>query len=202
MPVPSATAIKLIWNLVAGLVKGYEGEKRKLFEKHVAPLHEHMLRIHADYIAGFQELRRHLEDKSKPLPEVIAFLEERRRNAAALRDLASQITKQLDAAERRLVRADAWDEIKIFATAIAEYLDASVRFTGLTWFSGYLEVIKEKVRLGAENPWFDISIHGNPKGDRARQDLINMVAPIVDRDLPCALSRINASFARLKLILQ
>jgi hypothetical protein len=29
-----------------------------------------------------------------------------------------------------------------------------------------------------------------------------MIAPIVDRDLPGALSQINASFARLKLILQ
>lgn len=202
MPDPSVAGLKFIWDMIVGLIKGYEAEKSKLFENHVEPLHQKLLLIHMDYIAGFQELKRHLQDKSKPLPEVVEFLEERRRNKAALRGLAGNITKELEAAERRLVRADAWDEIKAFTTAIAEYLDASVRFTGSTWFSGYLDLVKQKIKLGAENPWFDISIHGEPKGDRARQDLINMITPILDRDLPSALVQVNASYAKLKTLLQ
>ena len=198
---PSFAGLGLIWDMIVGLIKGYESEKTKLFEKHVEPLHQKLLLIHGDYIAGFQDLRRHLQDKSKPLPQVVEFLEERRRHAAALRGLAGSIATELDVAERRLVGAQAWDEIRVFTTAIGAYLDASVRFTGATWFSGYLDLVKAKIELGAENPWFDLSIHGEPKGDRARQELIHMITPILDRDLPDALAQVNASYARLRRLL-
>lgn len=199
---PGAAGFKLVWDLIAGLIQGYEGEKAKLFERHVEPLHQKLLEIHADYIAGFVEVRQRLQERTTPLPQVIAFLEERRRHGAAQRDLTARVAAELARAERRLVRADAWDEIRIFTTAIGEYLDASVRFTGFTWFSGYLDLVKAKVALGADNPWFDVSVHGNPRGDRARQDLLNAITPILDRDLPQALAVVNASYARLHTLLR
>jgi hypothetical protein len=198
----SLNPFQAIWEAITGLLKLHDEQKTILFTKHVEPLQKLVLKVHDDYIDGFGQALKALQTKSRPLPTVVDFLEERRRTAAAIRDLTAQTSEQLRQAERRVVRTDAWDALKDYCEAITDYLQPQGDFKALTWYAGYLEHVKFALAKAQENPWWDPSISGQPKGDFARMDLINQIKPILDRDLPAALGRVNETYARLRVLLQ
>lgn len=192
---------KTVFELLFGLLGAYDKQKKKLFVDHVAPIQKKMRLIHKDYIEGFTEVKRHLEDRTKPPSELISFLEDRRRDYEIDRDLVDQLAKSLQNAERRPVRPAAWDSIKRYCTAVRLYFDPTsgnaAYFAHPTWYTSFICMLKHNVATARPNVWSDLTISGDPKGDRARQDLLNL-AIITLRDLPEFFKPINAIYADLR----
>src|SRR5215471_17499374 len=99
----------------------YEAGKKGLFESQIEPLYQQMCEIHKDYIAGFMEVKRLLEDNQTPSSKVIQFLEDRRRDRAADRDASKKLAEELEKADRRIVFNSTWAAVKEFSRAVVKY---------------------------------------------------------------------------------
>jgi hypothetical protein len=195
------SVLNTVFGMIGSFLAVHDAQKEKLFEKHVEPLHQRMLAIHQDYVTGFSEVKRHLEDKTQPGADLILFLEQRRRDYSAERDLAIQLAEKLADAERRAVRPDAWGALKAYCEAVSDYFFAPSQFAHKTWYTRYLEKVKANIHFATPNVWFDGSIYGDPKGEHARTQLIYMATSVLDRELPAALKDVNATYARLRALL-
>jgi len=193
--------LNTVFTMIGNLLAAHDSQKKGLFENHVEPLQKKMEAIHKDYIAGFAELRRHLEDRSKPRSELISFLEDRRRDYAIERDLAQHVAASLADAERRPVRPDAWAALRDYCEAVSDYFFYPSQFAHKTWFSRYLEKVRANIHFGQADVWRDPTIYGIPKGEHARTELINMATVILDRELPEAFGAIGSNYAKLRVLL-
>ncbi|SRR6266550_8512531 len=193
---PVLSGIRLVWDLLTGLVSGYESGKKELFGSHVEPLHQRMLAIHKDYITGFEEVKRHLEDNQTPAARVIAFLEERRRDYLAERELAENLARELAKAERRVVRDEVWVSVREYSQAVANYFLAATQVAGISWYTDFLNMVKVKTNAGFSDVWDTLAITGS-----ARHDLLKQVRAVLDVALPRALSPVNTYYAVLRTAL-
>ena len=186
---------KFLWDMLVGLVRGYESGKKDLFTSHIEPLHDRMMEIHKDYISGFEEVRSLLESKSAPTNDILQFLKDRRRDYLADRVLAQKLSEELLNAERRVVRNQAWESVSSYCTAIQKYFIATSGVGGISWYSSLLDSIEEKLRMGNIDSliWTPMQIGGNP-----REILLQEVNAILDIGLPKALSPISTYYARLR----
>lgn len=187
------SGIKLVWDLLTGLVRGYETGKKELFNSHIEPLHQRMLAIHKDYLAGFQEVKRHLENNETPPSEIIEFLEQRRRDYVAERDLVEKLAEELASAERRLVRDEVWTNLREYCRAVINYFSAACEIGGISWYTDFLHSVKAKTNAGFTDVWSSLAISGN-----ARRDLLKQVRDVLDVGLPRALGPINTYYAVLR----
>jgi hypothetical protein len=185
--------IKLVWDLMTGLISEYEAEKKGLFAAHVEPLRDKMHAIHKDYIAGFEEVKRHLENNNAPPSEVIEFLEERRRDFLTERELATELARALHNAERRVVRGAVWDSVRAYCQAILTYFSATSDVAEISWYSDFLAMLRSRARLGVAEGWHVGGISGNP-----RDELLRAVKELLDVRLPAAFSPINKQYAILR----
>jgi len=119
------SGLKLVWDVLVGLVQGYETGEKEFFATHVEPLHQRMLTIHKDYVAGFEEAKRYLKNNESPPSAVIEFLEQRRRDYVLERELAEKLAEELASAERRLVRDDVWTSLREYCRAVVNYFSAA-----------------------------------------------------------------------------
>ena len=195
----SAFGFKEILSLITGLINGYEKEKEKILEKHIDPLYEKMLHIHNNYLSGFQEIQLSLKDKSKSINDIIYIAKTQRRKEAALRNVASTISIEIEAAERRLVRVKTWDEIKAFTISIGEYLNTN-NING-SLYTGFIDTLDKKIIIefemhdGVDKKYYEIN-------ESYRSELMQQVEYILDYELPNKLSLINSHYAKLRMLLQ
>ena len=187
------SGLKLVWDVLVGLVRGYETGKKEFFATHIEPLHQRILTIHKDYIAGFEEAKRYLENNENPPSAVIEFLEQRRRDYVAERELAEKLAEELANAERRLVRDDVWTSLREYCSAIVNYFSAASEVGGISWYTDFLNSVKAKTRAGYSDVWSSLAISGS-----ARHDLLKQVREILNVGLPRALSPINTYYAVLR----
>lgn len=187
------SGITLVWDILVGLVRGYETGKKEFFATHVEPLHERMLAIHKDYIAGFEEVKRYLEKSETPPSGVIEFLEQRRRDYLVERELAQKLAQELADAERGLVRDDVWTNLREYCQAIVHYFSAATEVGGISWYTDFLQSVKARTKAGSSDVWNSSAISGN-----ARRDLLKQVREVLDVSLPRALSPVNTYYAVLR----
>jgi hypothetical protein len=187
--------LKVVGDLLTGAIRGYESGKKQLFKTHIEPLHDMILAIHKDYIKGFEEAKRHLEDKTTPPGSVVEFLEERRRDYLDQRDMAAALAEALANAERRPVRGDAWETLKAFCEAVSNYFSSGTGLGGYSWYSEFMESVKFKSKLRSSPNVWDAPFISND----ARKELLEDAGNILNTRLPGALSRINTYYAMLKV---
>lgn len=187
------SGLKLVWDVLVGLVRGYETGKKDFFTSHVEPLHQRMLTIHKDYIAGFVEVKRYLEKNESPPSVVIEFLEQRRRDYVVEREMAEKIAQELASAERRLVRDDVWAALREYCRAVVAYFSVASEVGAVSWYTHLINSVKRKTRLGLDDVWSTGGISGSP-----RYDLLKQVQGVLDEGLPRALSPINTYYAVLR----
>jgi len=118
------STVKTVYDLAFGVITGFRSRRADLFNLHVEPLHKRILEVHADYVSGFQQARRVLNDKTKPHAEVIAFLKERRREYAAERDLSGKLAQALDENRPFAIRDKVWAATETYVKAVTGYFVA------------------------------------------------------------------------------
>lgn len=191
--VDAIPAVRLVWDLVVGLIRGYRAGRSDLFESHIEPLYQRMLRIHKDYVDGFEEAKRYLERNEVPPGEVVDFLQERRREYVAEREVAAMLAKELVRADRRVVSDEDWASVRQFCLAVVNYFSSSSYVAGISWYSYFIDKVEDRVSRGDSMPWARPAIAGDPQGD-----LLRSIRYTLDVELPHALSPINEYYAVLR----
>lgn len=188
----SLNGISLVWDVLVSLIKGYETGKKDLFNSHIEPLHNRILAIHKDYMDGFEEAKSILENQDTPTSEIIKFLEQRRRDYLADRDLAQKLSEELSKAERRIVQDNVWTSVREYCQAVRNYFYATSEVGGISWYTDFLGAVKGKLKVGIKGAdlWTPAGISGSP-----RRDLLIKIKSVLDTGLPNALSPINTYYA-------
>lgn len=197
-------AFETTQGLVTTLVRAYAQRKTDLFRNHVEPLHAHVLKIHEDYLRGFAELRDHLRDRSVPPEQVVAFLRDRRREHAALRDLVKSLSSELASAKKRGFSDAVWQALGDYCNAVLDYFDASRGMAAVSWYSDFIQDVEANLAFRIElpeyprhrNAWVASGIAGDPAAD-----LLENAERTLDLYLPNALSAVNQTYARLRTML-
>jgi hypothetical protein len=189
----SVSGLKLVWDALVAVVRGYGTGKKDFFATHVEPLHQRILAIHKDYVRGFEEAKRYLQNGDSPPSAVIDFLEQRRRDYSVERDLAPKLAEELASAQRLLVRDDVWASLREYCSSVVGYFSSVSAVGGISWYTDFIESVKGKTRQGSSYVWGAPGISGN-----ARQELFEEVKFVLDVGLPHALSPINTYYAVLR----
>jgi len=163
-------------------------------KNHVQELQDKIETIHADYIKAFREIRASLRDKKVPFEELLIFLEDRRHDLAAQRDLTKKIAMEMQDADRRIVMHDAWFSFKDYCKAVENYFDASSSIARYSWFTQFIQFMKVSRLAGSEDEFFNSNVFGNDP----REDIIHHISAILDRRLPKALEEVNLRYAVLR----
>jgi TIR domain len=196
------TVFKLLRDMISALERGYVAEKKAFFEAHVEPLHQRMVEIHKDYVAGFQEIARHLKERTTPPSKLLDFLKERRRLYEHERRLAQDLARELGHARKAGISDDLWRSVQNYSEAIMEYFSATAKVGGFTWYSEFLRGVEGAIRAGfgeaharalGEDVWREAGFSGHP-----RIDLLHAVELTLDHDLPRAFQKISSSYAILR----
>jgi hypothetical protein len=197
MPDITLSGVKIVWDMLVGLIQGYSKRQADLFQQHVEPLHARMQEIHKDYLKGFVELRAHLTDRSVPPAHIIEFLKDRRREYAAERDLADKLSKELEKADLLTANDSVATAVKEYCRAITRYFSSASEIGGLSWYTDFIQDVEARVRLEIRDVWGTLAISGNP-----RRELLEKVDWTLNEGLAKALSPVNAYYAvlRTKLI--
>jgi hypothetical protein len=193
MPGITLSGLKLVADMVLEIIRGYEAGKKEFFSTHVDPLHDRMLTIHKDYIAGFEEAKSYLDSKETPPSQVIEFLEQRRRDYVVERELAEMLAQELANAESRFVRDQAWASLREYCRAIVHYFQAASEVGGTSWYSFFLQNVRARTQAGISDVWDSQAISGD-----ARQDLLRQLSQLLDKGLPAAFRPINTYYAVLR----
>jgi hypothetical protein len=191
--VEAISGLSLVWDALVALVRGYETGKKDFFATHVEPLHQRILAVHKDYVAGFEEAKRYLKNGDSPPSAVIDFLEQHRRIYSVERELAAKLAEELASAQRRFVRDDVWANLREFCNAVVKYFSSASAVGEISWYTDFIESVKLKTRQGSSYVWGSPGISGN-----ARQDLFQEVKVVLDVGLPGALKPINTYYAVLR----
>jgi len=188
--------LQFVWGAVVSLVQGYESGKQQFFANHLEPLHQRMLVIHKDYLAGFAEAKRYIDSSERPTVEVVSFLRQRRRDLVAERNLAQALSLELGSAERRIVRDEVWDGLQMYCHAVCRYLGGSSSVGGLSWYSEFIDCVESRMRLY----YIKDSAIWTPGGfrDSTKSELAEWIAIAIDRELPTAFDPINKHYAFLR----
>lgn len=187
------SGLKIIWEMVVGLIQGYSKGKANLFQQHVEPLHARMQEIHKDYLKGFVEVRAHLADRSVPPAHIIEFLKDRRREYAAQRDLAEELSKELEKTDLLTASDPVATAVKEYCRAITSYFASASGIGGISWYTGFIQGVETKARMNLPGVWDTLAISGSP-----RRDLLDEVDWILNEGLEKALSPVNTYYAVLR----
>ena len=184
---PFSEAIKATIDTTIAILKEYDHQKEKFFDRHIDPLYQRMVLIHKDYMAAFTQIERHVEAKTTPEEELIEFLRTRQAEFYSERGLARFIAESLGDAERRPIRSDTWYEIKRFCSCVADYFRAASEGGDITHFSALIDAAIENFASAA--------ITGG--APRAHLELLQSIR-IATRDLPDRFDAISKSYAKLE----
>lgn len=185
--------------MVVGLAGGNLGTDPKFFATQVEPLQEKIIEIHKDYIAGFEEIRKHLKDNTRPPSELLDFLKHRRRLYEYEHFMLRDLTLELQKAQATMPTQNLWVALNDYCIAVLAYLSATGRIGGFTWFTQFLKFVQMVIDHGygydGEDVWSEVGFSGHP-----RQELLAVVDGILDQGLPQGFAKVSASYARLKAI--
>ncbi len=179
---------------IFGFLREYDKGKNQLFKSHIEPLMRDIEEIHTDYITAFIKIRSSLKDKKVPNNELLDFLEDRRHELAAKRNIVKTLAAELERAERRMVRNGAWISFKAFCEAIVEYFEASDNIGSPSWYTQFIHFMKTYRLAGIEDSFFD----SNPFGNDPRTDIISHINIIVEERLPKKLNKIHTHYSELR----
>jgi hypothetical protein len=185
---------EFLWNVVSELVKGHGTQKKEFFQNHIEPLQDRVLRIHQDYIAGFEEVRRLIKDDSKPSEEIIEFLLERRREYDSQRQLSRHMAEEIEKAKKLPIDKKLLEAVSNYCDSIVEYFNASASIAGVSWYTEFIDNVRFQSSLRTVDVvWKGSGISGNP-----RSDLLESVDIVLDKFLPMAFDKVSAMYAALR----
>jgi hypothetical protein len=172
------------------LINAYQARRKNLFAEHVQPLQDQMRRIHADYIAGFSEVKRLVEAGQAPPREVIDFLEERRRTSQQLRDETKKVADLLGSLEKRMRGDSVWPHVRTYGQAIVNYFSVGSGVADISWYTDFIMELRARVSQGDADVWASDKVE--------REELVQLLRGILDRGLPNAMGEINTYYAVLQ----
>lgn len=179
--------------LVSSFAGDYEKGKAQLFNSHVEPLKTQIHHIHKDYVNTFLEVKNALEKKEIPLNDTLVFLEQRRHDLAAERDLLKCLTAELKTTNRRIVAPRTWNAFKDYNESIAAYFVTANSIARASWYSDFIRFMKIDQGFGRTTLDCNAAFGNDP-----RKDTIEHVTLLLDRKLPVAMNEINRHYATLR----
>lgn len=183
-----------IFSFLFGFLNSYDAQKKGLFDSHIEPLMQSIEEIHRDYISTFIEIRSSLKNKEVPEQSLLDFLEDRRHQLASRRDLAQQLAKELQSAERRVVTSGTWEAFKNFCISVVEYFEASDCIGAPSWYTDFIKFMNVARLVKLEKTFFDKNVFGNDP----RTDMIAHINKIVEERLPAKLNNVHVKYAALR----
>ena len=128
---------------------------------------------------------------------MLDFLENRRHDLSAQRDLIKQLAQELLDADRRIVTSGTWESFECFCQAVVNYFNAGNSIANASWYSDFIRFMKVSRMAESESTFFDRNVFGN----NPRLDTINAINSIIDSRLPTAMAQINKYYAELRVSL-
>ncbi|ELG4788199.1 hypothetical protein ABMY12_22215 [Vibrio vulnificus] len=188
--------MKQVFDLLVSCVKGYENGKQQLFNLHVEPIQQKIDEIHKDYLKSFTEVRRSLDKKEVPTAELLDFLEERRIELLAQRELTKALACELQQADRRLIGPKTWKCFIEYCNSVEAYFHTGNAPSGYSWYSDFIRFMKVSRKANLQDIYFT-KLDGC-FGNDPRTDLIAEIDFVLERKLPTALKKVQSNYAKLR----
>ncbi|MFS2264873.1 hypothetical protein [Vibrio vulnificus] len=194
-------ACKNIIEIIANIAERYNSKRGEILEEHVEPLYEKMQLIHNDYLKGFLEAKRCIENDEDPSRELSKFLEGRRLTVLAEREAADSFANSISDLEKTLLSKEEQVLISEFATACINYLKRSSRIGRISWYS-------EVIRLNAmyvdfREQGFEGKAWEHPEnGDNVKARLLEHLSFLLNGELSMAFEPVNNSYFNIRKVLR
>lgn len=185
--------LKDLIELIINFTDKYKKGKSELFHNHIEPLKNQIHQIHKDYISSFAEAKRSLENKEIPFNDILKFLEQRREELSAERDLTKSIAAELQKADRKIVSPHTWEAFENFNTSVVNYFTATNSIARASWYSDFIHFMLVWQAIDSAH-FFDQNAFGNDP----RVDTIQHLDLLIGKKLPAALSEVNRNYAALR----
>lgn len=185
-----------IFDLLVNCVKGYEEGKQQLFNLHVEPIQLKIDEIHKDYLKSFTQVKQSLNKKEVPTTELLDFLEERRIEFLAQRELTKALASELQKADRRLVGPKTWKCFIEYFESVEDYFYTGNAPGGYSWYSDFIHFMRVSRKANMQDVYFS-KLH-DCFGSDPRKDLIVDIDFILERKLPVALKKVQSNYAKLR----
>ncbi|HDO1316024.1 hypothetical protein [Aeromonas veronii] len=188
--------MKQILELLVNCIKFYETGKQQLFNLHVEPIQENINEIHKDYLRSFTQVRLSLDKKEVPTIELLVFLEKRRVELLAQRELTKTLACELQKADRRLIGPKAWKCFVEYCESVESYFSAGNAPSRNSWYSDFIRFMKVSRKANLQDIYF--SDLNNCFGNDPRKDLIAEIDFLLELKLPVALKKVQSNYAKLR----
>lgn len=188
--------MKRIFDLLVNCVKGYEKGKQQLFNLHVEPIQLKIDEIHKDYLKSFTQVKQSLDKKEVPTAELLDFLEERRIEFLAQRELTKALACELQKTDRRLIGPKTWKCFIEYLESVEAYFYTGNAPGGYSWYSDFIRFMKVSRKANMQDVYF-ARLDGC-FGNDPRKDLIADIDFILERKLPVALKKVQSNYAKLR----
>ncbi|EOE2083704.1 hypothetical protein ACKBF6_003488 [Vibrio cholerae] len=194
-------ACKNIIEIIANIAERYNSKRGEILEEHVEPLYEKMQLIHNDYLKGFLEAKRCIENDEDPSRDLSKFLEGRRLTQLAEREAADSFANSISDLEKTLLSKEEQVLIREFAQACIDYLKRSSRIGSISWYS-------EVIRLNAMYVDFrEQGLEGKAwehpeNGDNVKARLLEHLSFLLDGELSMAFKPVNNSYFNIRKVLR
>jgi hypothetical protein len=107
-------------------------------------------------------------------------------------DLATEIAKP----DNARFSGDLNSAVVDYCNAILAYFGVSEFMSHASWYTRYLDIVKEHIEMGFKEEW--IWTTGSIGAD-AQAYLLRHVDSLLDRDLPYSFQRVSETYAKLKV---
>ncbi|EJF1759405.1 hypothetical protein RKK48_003550 [Vibrio cholerae] len=194
-------ACKNIIEIIANIAERYNSKRGEILEEHVEPLYEKMQLIHNDYLKGFLEAKRCIQNDEDPSRDLSKFLEGRRLTQLAQREAADSFANSISDLEKTLLSKEEQVLIREFAQACIDYLKRSSRIGRISWYS-------EVIRLNAMYVDFrEQGLEGKAwehpeNGDNVKARLLAHLSFLLDGELSMAFKPVNDSYFNIRKVLR
>lgn len=188
--------MKQIFDLLVNCIKGYEAGKQQLFNLHVEPIQKKIDEIHKDYLESFTQVRLALNKKEVPTIELLFFLEERRVELLAQRELTKALACELQKADRRLIPPNTWKIFIEYCKSVELYFSTGNAPSLNSWYSDFIRFMKVSRYANLQDIYF--SDLNSCFGNDPRIDLIAEIDFLLGEKLPTALKKVQSNYAKLR----
>lgn len=158
-------------------------------------LQQRMDAIHRDYMTSFQQLRQHMRSRTTPPAGIIAFLEERRADLEAERQVSKDLARYLGESPKKSMPEGRKNDVEEYCHAVLDYFKCGSSIAGLSWYGDYVNSVR--VHVERPRPGRDVWTVNTITEDAAAV-LLNEIDDIVTKHLPAKFGRVSTSYARFR----
>ncbi|WP_436323309.1 hypothetical protein ACSEYT_06630 [Vibrio cidicii] len=198
---PVSEVLKNIVETIGSIAGGFNGKRSEILEEHIEPLYEKMKLIHNDYLYGFLEAKRCIENDEDPSKALSSFLEGRRLMALTEREAADSFAKSLVDLEKTLLSKQEKKLISEFATACINYLKRSSRIGKISWYSEVIRINAMYIDFRGKGLTGKAWEHPE-NGDNVKARLLDHLSFLLNGELGMAFEPVNDGYFNVRKALR